>query len=215
MNRLVKLSSVIIGAGMFLTACSATPAPQGTPEATQPPSSSAPQSMKGTLQSLLGSSSSQQCTFSDTSNNTKVNGTMYIANGKMKGDITTVTEKKTTTMHMVVESPTMYMWSDDSTQGMKFMMPSSTPGASPAVETNKTAPNLNQTYTYSCSNWNEDDSVFVRPEKVSFMELGGTSPSTMPTTTKKTTTGTDQCAVCNNIPAGEGRTACLTQLNCK
>ncbi len=172
------------------------------------PASPTTQTIQGTLKSLLSAGKSQKCTYSNKIQTGSVNGIVYIANGKVRGDFTSSTVQNKVSGHMIVEGGYSYVWTDLSNQGVKMAINQQQPSTTP---TNNQAPNINQTFTYSCQGLTEDDSMFVLPSAISF------STFAMPTSGLPASAGTSQsfsCSACNSVPAGSARDACRAQLHC-
>src|SRR5579859_5930351 len=77
----------------------------------------------GTLRSLFTSGVSQKCTFNNKANgDAEVNGTIYAAGGKVRGDFQGNVGGSTVNSHVIVDSQTFYVWTDMSKQGFKFAL---------------------------------------------------------------------------------------------
>jgi hypothetical protein len=121
---------------------------------------------------------------------------------------------------MIVDSNYSYVWTDALKQGIKFQIDTPSANSTPETPSNNQTPDLNQQVNYQCSDWIEDDSFFIPPTDITFQSFS--KPSSIPSNTVKNPNDTStpsssvssQCAVCDNIPAGEGRDACKTQLQC-
>jgi hypothetical protein len=166
------------------------------------------QNNPGTLRDLLTAGKTQKCTFSDDTKLTTNNITIYAANGKIRGDIITNTGKLKINSHVIYDSSYSYIWTDNNNKGFKF--PITQPSQVTPSSQNGSL-DLNKKVNYICENWNEDDSVFQLPTDINFQTM--TIPSIAPTGTKAGSSS--QCAVCNDLPAGEAQTACKTQLKCQ
>ncbi|MDP2632966.1 MAG: hypothetical protein Q8P25_04580 [Candidatus Curtissbacteria bacterium] len=178
------------------------------------------ETIQGTLKNLLSGGKSQQCTYSNTQDSASVEGTIYIADGKMRGDYKTTSNGTTTSGHMIVDSAFSYIWTDDN-QGFKYPIPAEQPSASGpsgnAQINQENAPDLNQSFNYSCKGWNAENSVFTPPSSVNFQTF--TIP-TLPASVKNSANGASNdsapdCSICDNIPAGAARDTCKTQLKCQ
>lgn len=166
----------------------------------------------GTLKDLLSGGKSVKCTFSNKTEGVSVDGTVYAAGGKMRGDFKTVASKTTVNGHIIVDSSNSYFWTDMSNQGFKMAVTGES--VNPSLE-NKSL-DINQKLNYSCENWSKDNSVFALPSNITFKTL--TVPTVSQGQSGGNSTGgatTNQCAACDGIPAGSARDACRTQLNCK
>lgn len=172
------------------------------------------QTIQGTLKSLLLAGKSQKCTYSNKLESASINGTVYVANGKIRGDFTSGTEQTKVNGHMIMDSGYAYVWSDMNKQGIKMAidLKQQLPTGSPA---NSQTPDINQTFEYKCQEWAEDSTMFILPSTITFstVALPGTQPSGA--TPSGTINPAVACSICDKIPAGSGRDVCRTQLHCQ
>lgn len=163
-----------------------------------------------TLKSLLTGGKSQKCTFSNTTDATTVNGTVYIAKGKIREDFKSTAAGVETNTHVIVDSTYSYMWTENSQQGFKFPI-TQEPTATSSPSQSSQSVDLDQMLNYTCSGWTEDDSLFKLPANVTFQSF--TVPSLPPT--GSASGSADQCSVCDDLPAGDAQDTCKTQLHCQ
>jgi hypothetical protein len=171
----VAVAIVILGAGAWMVvgkggSSMSTTTPNGTQD-------TATQTKNTTLKNLIGMSGSQKCTFSKVSAQMNSSGTVYVANGQMRGDFTTSAAGKTTESHMIVKDNMSYMWTSASPQGFKMSFD--------AVATQSDAnpePSLdpNADVEYTCSAWSADASLFAEPANVTFRDMSSLMPSSIP-----------------------------------
>jgi hypothetical protein len=182
----------------------------------KPAASNSQTTAQGTLKSLLSSGKSQKCTYSYSRQSTTVSGTVYVANGKMRGDFVSPSGQSKVTGHMIIDGGYFYVWTDLSNSGIKMAVNQEQPANAPV--SNSQTPDINQSFTYSCQGWAEDDTLFVLPSSISFVT------TTLPVAPSSSGVGTPSgagvnpssyCSACDNIPAGPGRDACRTQLHCQ
>jgi len=190
-----------------------------TPEVTITPTiSQKMQSSKGSLKSLLTSSQSLQCTFSTQDENNPVKGTVYVSNGKMRGDFQTGVMEKIINSHLIVDDNFSYFWTDESKRGIK-MENNPLDSTSSAIQPTNQGLDVNQNYNLVCDNWTADKTLLTIPTDVTFSSFN--IPTLKPSTavgsdSASQHTGSDSnCNVCNSIPAGEARDTCLNQFNCQ
>jgi hypothetical protein len=179
--------------------------PQGSTETSS-------QKIQGTIKSLLSSGKSQKCTYSSKVESMTGNGTVYIANGKMRGDFTSITAETKVNGHMIVDAGYSYVWTDSTKQGIKMAIDQAQPSGSPS---DSQGPDLNQQFAYTCTGWSADNSIFTPPTDVTFstFTLPVAQPSgVLPSGSEANPAG---CSVCDNIPEGAARDTCKTQLNCE
>lgn len=148
----------------------------GTPGSTPPPSSITGMTLKG----LLSLGYSQKCTFIDaTSLTASSEGTIYVAQGRVRGDFTSVVSGKPILSHMIVLDDTSYVWTDATTGGFKMALATiekqQAPGPNQGFDPNKKV-------NYSCTNWSTDVSVFALPAGIQFSDMTNILPNPpMPT----------------------------------
>ena len=122
---------------------------------------------KGSLRSLLALGKNTMCTFTSVVKNSSSSGTVYIAsNGDMSGDFTSQTSSGTVTSHMIMKGGTSYVWSG--AQGAKMNV--SATEATTASNANQSV-DLDAQVDYDCKNWTRDDSKFVVPTNVNFIDI--------------------------------------------
>lgn len=117
--------------------------------------------------SFLASETNQQCTFTGTNANSS--GTLYIGNGKARGDFAVTTNNLSVQSHMISDGIDMYVWMDG--QGQGFMMSISEmeqagQNLAPELKNNLPIDNMGD---YSCSPWTVDEQMFVVPTTVTFI----------------------------------------------
>ena len=175
------------------------------------------QTAQGTLKSLLSSDKSQKCTYSYDRQSTAFSGTVYVAKGKMKGDFDSTSGQSKVAGHMIVDNGYFYIWTDLSNRGIKMAVNQEQSANVPV--SNSQAPDINQSFNYTCQAWTEDDTLFALPSGISFMittlpavpsSAGVSTPSGV-----ETTNPSAYCSACDKFPAGSGRDACRTQLHCQ
>lgn len=171
--------------------------------------------VKGTIKSLMTAGKSEVCSYTNAVNGSNINGKLYVADGKMRGDFTVVNTAKNETVssHMIVnDGQNMYAWTDLSARGMKMSLASATAAS---TTTTSSSPDVNQEVQFSCSGWTPDTSMFTVPTNVTFYAIA--APPTAPTgvTTGTATSGAANpgCSACANLPAA-AQAACKSQLNC-
>jgi hypothetical protein len=181
-----------------------SPSTTSSTESTQTQESS--QASQKSLKDLLTSGIAQKCTFKDVSNNVNMEGTSYIANGKIRGDFSTTSEGKTTTGHSIFDGKTSYVWMEGTSTG--FKMEIDLTATSTSESQTQQGLDLNKTIDYNCSTWITDQSLFNPPSDVTFTSFSVPSPSAGGTTGSQ-----NLCSSCNSL-SGEQKTQCLTALKC-
>jgi len=179
------------------------------------PTASKTETAQGTFRSLLSSEKSQKCTYSYDRQAVSVSGTIYVVKGKMRGDFVSSSTQSKVSGHLVVSDNYLYVWTDMSNRGIKMLISQQ---SSPVSTNSSQMLDINQTFTYSCQGWTEDDSLFALPSTISFMTfaLPASSPSTaVGSAPSAGASPSAACSICDRIPAGSGRDACRAQLHCQ
>ena len=111
MKKLAPIFLVLViiglGAGAFFATKKSTPQVsnnQAAPTTVQQPTETKAESAQGSLKSLLTMGKTAKCTFSNKTESANVDGTVYVANGKMRGDFKTTYGKNTSSGHIIVDS---------------------------------------------------------------------------------------------------------------
>lgn len=169
----VAVAILILGAGAWMVIGKGS----GSMSTTTPNGTESTQTKNTTLKNLIGMSGSQKCTFSKVSAQMNSSGTVYVANGQMRGDFTTYVAGKTTESHMIVKNNMSYMWTSASSQGFKMSFD--------AVATQSDAnpePSLdpNANVEYACSAWSTDASLFTEPASITFRDMSSLMPKGIP-----------------------------------
>lgn len=127
----------------------------------------------GTLADLMMRSGSYKCTVemkpTADNQNAQSSGTVYIGNGKMRGDFNTVVAamgNKTVESHMISSDGYVYTWSNLMPQGMKMQV-ATNDGAATQGGLDASA-----AVDYHCAPWMVQDSQFVLPTNVTFTAVG-------------------------------------------
>lgn len=179
------------------------------------------------LNDLLASGAAQSCTYSDVSGAVSSQGTVYIGQGKMRLDYSTLENGQNITGHMIADGQYYYTWMDGSSSGFKFA-PTANQQVSPQPNQNSQSIDTNKKIDYNCAPWSPDSSLFVLPSKVQFNDLNSAIPQ-IPQGQTQTPPGASatpisasgspslksaQCSACDSAPAS-ARAACLQALGCQ
>ena len=193
------------------------------------------------LKDLIASAVSKKCTVTTSNDKSDSSGTVYISNGKMRTDFTSVAKigtlaGKVMLSHMIVDTDMSYMWGESAMKfGIKIARKdvldvAPAEGKTPA---NQAAIDLNEKSEYNCDSWIPDAALFTPPTDITFNDMSAmtkSAPKTLPavtgtvkanteTTVKAPVTGMSSeqmqamCGACAN--AGAGKAACLDRFGCK
>lgn len=171
---------------------------------TQTPTSNQPNPTKTTQQSslmdLFKSGTNLVCTINREGNT----GTVKIANGKSRVDLTTTAGNKTIDSHVIVDGEYTYMWNSDSKDGFKIKTPNPDQ-ANTASQSGQF--DLNQKVDFDCQPWTVDTSVFNQPSDIKFTDLGSMIKETSGSVQKMS------ASVCDSITDPTAKAACQSALS--
>ncbi|OGH10914.1 MAG: hypothetical protein A3B38_04120 [Candidatus Levybacteria bacterium RIFCSPLOWO2_01_FULL_36_13] len=151
---------------------------------------------------ILSKGTNQKCDFSYMTSDSSSTGTFYFSGKKMRGDITSKNEGKTSVFYLIRDGDTNYMWGTDLEAGFKMTLKEED------LKTNQQFVqyfNSDQKVDYKCTPWLVDASKFTPPSNIKFTDL---SSFTLP----KSGAGAS-CSTCNYL-SGDDKASCLQQLNC-
>ena len=171
---------------------------------------------KSSLKDFMTMTTDQQCEFKDSE--TGNSGTVYVSNGKMRGDFISDVNGKQAASHMINDGTTAFIWMDDQATGFKTNLEaiekmSGQTGVSQTVDINKPV-------DFTCSSWTVDQAKFAVPVEIRFSDMSQMMedamkrmPSTMPTSPVASGNSQVACAACDSLE-GEAVTQCKTALKC-
>lgn len=172
----------------------------------------------GSLKSLLAGNGNRKCTYKTVQQGYVSEGTFYVANGKMRGDISTTTGGRTTNAHMITKDSTSYMWTDGSDMAFKMAYDPSDvkPSGSTDASASQQAVDLNKDYDFDCSSWSVDASQFELPSGITFKELpkmpaGMPENGVVPSSENNIDSKASAELVCNSL-SGDAKQQCLKAL---
>lgn len=157
------------------------------------------------LLDILNSGQNQRCTFTTTTDKNSTEGTFYIADGKMRGDLKTTADGKTEEISMIRDGDTNYIWGSSLTMGIKMTL--KIEDLAKDTKTTGQFVDPNQKFDYKCMPWTTDNSLFTPPSNIKFNELPS---SMMPKTTGTTDYSTSYC---DQITDAAAKAACLNAVN--
>jgi len=171
----IALAMIIIsGGGYLLLKGEPASAPatqsevQGTKDSVQSQDSTVPSQVS--MRDLVARGQSLECTFDMDVEYSKSNGTVYIADGKVRGNfdiVVSVSQAGTQKFqaYMIADAETSYVWSSLIKQGFKLPISKNETSANP-----QNGVDYNQKLNYSCKPWNANASFFVPPADVVFSD---------------------------------------------
>lgn len=123
----------------------------------------------GSINDLIAMNESLICSIALTSSSMQRSGTMYIANGEMRGDFISTTKGVTTILSMIDNGTSLYVWKNAaSAAGLK--LPASV-SAGGSVAASHGALDPTTSFDYYCHPWNADANFFTPPASVTFSAI--------------------------------------------
>jgi ABC-type Na+ efflux pump permease subunit len=158
------------------------------------------------LKDLVLQGKAMKCSFK----NDNSQGTFYVADQKVRGDISAVVNGKDFKNHTVIMDKTSYTWLEGEKTGFKMTASeNTTPTENLTPEQKQETVNMEAKMNYTCVNWNKDNSYFELPKDVSFSDLSSLIPSAKIIPSTKV-----DCSICDKLPEAN-RAQCKTSLGCK
>lgn len=120
--------------------------------------------------SFIKNGGSYQCTVHQYMSDIDNSGTVYVSDGKMRGEFSTIAEGRTVNSSIIVRDGFTYMWNNFMSQGFKVAVPETFAGAS--FESSGTYMwNAEQIGEYDCQPWTTDETKFSLPGNITFQAL--------------------------------------------
>ena len=171
----------------------------------------------GTFGSLLGLNKNLSCEASYVSDAGETSGTVYVSASSMRGDFKApIEDGKQIESHMISDGVYMYSWTSGGGQGVKMKLDaakvSPSPAASPIEEAK--GPGLDQEVKYKCSPWNVDESKFVPPGDIQFMDLSEMMKPPVQTQSQPAqTSGKTDVSQCDQFTDPTVKAACVAAVS--
>jgi len=199
---IVVIVVILLGAGGFLFYNQSQNKPSQT--STETSTSPTSQENQNSILDLLASGASQECTFDykdDTQGETS--GVFFITKDKMRGDITTKKDAKTSQFSMIRVGDDNYMWGSGLEGGIKMTL--SVEDLKGNEQTSSYV-DLNKDFGYKCKGWVVDNSKFTPPSNVKFTDFSQVMEGSL-----KATPGAEtkmDASVCASITDPSTKAAC-------
>lgn len=172
----------------------------------------------GSITDLVKKGVNVTCTFEQSDESGKTNGTVYVAGDKFSGEFTHVdSEQVTSTTNLIRDQEYMYTWTK-TPQGMMaikmkledYEISGEMPEAPAAEPSTEATIDWDPQATYSCKPWIPDNDKFAVPSEINFTDVGEQMKTIQD---QANTLRQDQCGACEQL-SGEMKAACLVQLGC-
>jgi len=166
-----------------------------------------------TLREAMEEYEEQQCTYSDEFGS----GIIYVGNGAMRGDFTTVSSSGEIDSHMIVDNDAVYVWQDGEAQGFTMAL-----SAMQEVEGDQSV-DIDKEQDFECNDWNVDRDKFDLPPGVTFtdysdlmMQTQNQNQITVPAPGQNPQEDLlqQQCSVCATLPDAASQEQCRVTLSC-
>lgn len=208
---------LVVGAGALLLSRNQSSGTPGVPSSQDNSGKSTTgEAFSGNLMSLLDLGQSYSCTFGgvDEAGN-ELSGTVYVASGnKLSGEFNMVQSGGETVQSNVISDGTYnYIWSDLLEDGLKTKIEEGDTSifGEDGASDNSTGVSDTDNYDFNCSPWATDNSMFVPPANINFVDL---SEQMMQIQEESEAMLEGKCDACDQIPAGEAQNQCLQALGC-
>ena len=207
----VAVIILLLGGGLFLYSKNSSSNPTGKTSTQTAVSPTTTTSQNGSLLDIFSSGKTQKCDFSyKAEDGTSTKGAFYISANKVRGSLDITTNGKLSTMNILRDGDTNYMWGSALPTGIKMTLSAN----DFATKINTTsATNPNQKMDFKCVPWTVDQSLFIVPADVKFTDLSNMTVSKTPAANATQTPSSD-CSVCNSL-TGNAKIACRTGLHCQ
>lgn len=179
------------------------------------------------LKELMNLGTNQQCTFNYSGEHGSTEGTSYITNGKVRTDFSgTNPEGATYTGGMIMDTEYIYSWTSEMEQGIK--MPVTDSMEEEAQQAQENPDEYRNQYIdpdaevdYNCTAWSVDNSMFVPPSDVTFLDISQQmemydsmmQESTDVMEQSQSEDMQSACSACESL-TGDAATACKQALSC-
>jgi hypothetical protein len=117
---------------------------------------------------LIARSGSWECDISMSAGGVASEGTVYIANGNIRGDFESMVEGQVFGSHMIQTGGFVYTWTDMTPQGFRSPVAAASQGEASASSQGF---DPEAGVEYDCRSWSADQSRFAIPDGITFADL--------------------------------------------
>lgn len=137
------------------------------------PDAKVPTGKKMAFSEFMKQNGSYQCTVTQNVNNTSVNGTVFINDGKIRGEFSTSYNGTNMNISTIARDGYSYTWTSMMpTMGFKAKIVENATGDANASASGSYSWNAEHIGDYNCEAWSPDASKFSLPTSVTFTETG-------------------------------------------
>ncbi|MDC1205333.1 hypothetical protein N8083_00600 [Candidatus Pacebacteria bacterium] len=219
-NTIIIIIAVVVvaGGGAFLflngnsnstDAISSTAIQTNKETVKEEPSDDIQESFTGNIEQLLALGKNITCTFTQNDEQAEGTGTVYLSNGRMRGDFMMNFKQGGGSMEAstIQKDNTLYSWGDS---------PFGTFATKVAVQdkdksSKSQSVDFDEEFDYACKKWNVDNSMFDLPATVNFDDINAEVNQINQATSDILDL---QCSACDNIPDANAKAQCQAALGC-
>ncbi len=172
------------------------------------------------MESLMKSGESKKCTYTTEQDGRKLEGTMYVADKKLRGDSVYNSEEGPVEYHYIVDDTWMYAWGTNipatksNISETKDLVRKYQEGQVPEMPKIDTAEvsneELEKNTDMKCSSWKTDSSMFTPPTDVTFQDM----TEVIKGLPKPEDLKQNNCSVCNVAPDEKTKSECKASIGC-
>jgi hypothetical protein len=163
----------------------------------------------GDFRALLNMQDSVTCTVAyEVEGQGTFSGTVYVNEGKMRGDFSYNTQGEEMHMSVINDGSTGYTWG--TTPMGELAMRYSIAQPDEQAEESQQAFDYDQRVTYSCAPWGADAAAFVPPSDINFMDVS----SSIRIEGNDSSSVSTQCRTCEMITDPGPKEQCLAAFSC-
>ncbi len=141
----------------------------------------------GSLMGLMGFGQNTMCTFSyvDSSTGQTSSGEFYYDGGnqKFRVDSSTQADGAVYVTHMINDGDFAYVWSEGEEENFAMKMSADMSGDANTQDYDSSEPNkpvsMDQEVEYDCNSWRVDNSMFIPPSSIEFMDMASMMQAAM------------------------------------
>ncbi|HEX9817879.1 MAG TPA: hypothetical protein VGA89_03255 [Patescibacteria group bacterium] len=170
---------------------------------------------------LMALGQDYSCTFESTDEIGNAHrGTVFVTDqgNSFRGDFMMTSSEGEQTSHMIRSGEYSYMWGTTDGQGFKMKLDPNDEQLFPEEAGEETTAQFaydeNQELNFECQPWRPDHNLFAPPSDVEFTDLSAQMEVMMEQMQEVPEKTELDCSLCEQVPAGEARTSCLTSLSC-
>lgn len=222
MNKFVLIgvgALVVVGVAIFILnpfgKSSENQSKTSTDSSQKADTASNSKSIKGTLKDLFARGISMECTFNRTDEVGITSGKVYLAGKKMRGEFESqLRDGQNLETSVIRNEKYSYTWNSSQPQGTKIKIEDPDTLAEDSTSNEKQVQFAldDDSVNYNCKPWNADNSMFVPPTDIEFVDLSVKTQEIKEAVEK---VQENKCAACDALPAGPSKDQCLQSLGCE